>query len=346
MLRIFFRRLQLHGREKIPTNTPKIIVTNHQNAFLDAIITGAFFKEHNMYFLTRASVFKNPIARWILSQYKMLPIYRIRDGVSAVKKNDEIFERCVKILEKKGTLLIFAEGNHGTKKYLRPLQKGISRIAFEAEQRHNFNLNVQIVPIGLNYEDISAFRNNFFMNVGDPFAVKDFQKEFEQDANAGMLDLKDKLAEHLRPLIINISPDNYEEVEGKWLALRERQPTLKEQFEHDQNLINEIEKGDVKVKSPKKREGNFWGNPLCWYAAINHFIPFLIIKSILRPVKDRAFWASIKYALGMFLVPMFYFIQFSLIYYISNDLYLSVAYLVSLPIIGIGVYDYYKSEAI
>lgn len=278
----------------------------------------------------------------------MLPIYRIRDGISAVKKNDEVFEICIDILEKKGNLLIFAEGNHGLQRNLRPLQKGVSRIAFEAENRNDFKLGVTIVPIGMNYDKHWAFRNNFYMNVGNPFLASEFEKDYREDSNVAMNKFIDKLTDKLKPLILNISNENYDEVEKKWLAYRRKQKSLSEQFNYDQKLIDTIEAGgnlDLEERVLPKRS-LYWLNPFYWYAVVNHMFPFLIIKKILTPIKDRAFWASLKFALGYVLVPLFYTIQFLLVYYITNNLLLSIGYLISLPIVGIAVYDFYKSNAL
>lgn len=265
MLHIYFKRIEVSGKDKIPPKTPKIFVTNHQNAFLDAIIMGCKMKEP-IHYLTRASVFKKPFVKWLLSLVNMMPIYRIRDGLSAVKKNEEVFEECIAILEKKGSLLIFAEGNHSLQRNLRPLQKGISRIAFEAESRNKFKLGVTIVPIGMNYDKHWAFRDNFYMNVGDPFLVNEFEKIYQKEINQAMNELKDKLAAQLHPLLLTIKTENYDQVEAIWLKHRKRQSTLALQFEYDQNLINSIESetfvaADVRSNSGRKY---FWANPFYW----------------------------------------------------------------------------------
>lgn len=347
MLHFFFKRIKISGKEKVPLKTPKIFVTNHQNAFLDAIILGCKMKEP-IHYLTRGSVFKKPFVRWLLSLINMMPIYRIRDGIAAVKKNDEIFEYCISILEKKGNLLIFAEGNHGLERNLRALQKGIGRIAFEAERRNNFNLNIQVVPVGMNYDKHWAFRNNFFMNIGNPFPIKNFEKSYSEDPNEGMNELLGRLKQELEPLILTIKSENYKETEDKWLANRKKQPNLEEQFKYDQDLIHQIESGDFKSESEiiQPRRKYYWLDPFYWYAAVNHFLPFFILKSILKGVKDKAFWASIKFALGYILVPLFYAIQFSIVYYFTQNILLSMGYLISLPIVGLLVYDRYKSDAL
>ena len=82
----------------------------------------------NTYYLTRADIFKKKIASNFFKSVYMLPIYRQRDGVNTVKKNEEVFDYCFDILNNKGNIIIFPEGNHSNIKKLRSLKKGIARI--------------------------------------------------------------------------------------------------------------------------------------------------------------------------------------------------------------------------
>src|SRR6187455_2772390 len=119
-LKFYFRKWQVKGREHIPTG-PVIFVPNHQNAFLDAVIAACSSKK-NPWFLTRANVFDKPAAAWILNKLQMLPIYRFRDGFATLKKNEQVLDDIVGMLNRGNSILIFAEGNHDDQYSLRPLQ--------------------------------------------------------------------------------------------------------------------------------------------------------------------------------------------------------------------------------
>jgi hypothetical protein len=73
-----------------------------------------------------------------------------------------------------GALLIFPEGLSLTEKKLKPLKTGAARIAIGAVMDADFLLEVEIVPIGLNYSDPHTFRSDLFVNVGKPILVNDF----------------------------------------------------------------------------------------------------------------------------------------------------------------------------
>ncbi len=112
----------------------------------------------------------------------MLPIYRIRDGASELSKNDDIFNESMQVLHrKKSPVTIYAEGNHGDKRRLRPLVKGIFRIAFQAQESYGENPGVVLVPCGIDYSDYTNFRSKLFVQYGEPIEVSEYYAEFKEN---------------------------------------------------------------------------------------------------------------------------------------------------------------------
>ena len=50
-------------------------------------------------------IFKNKLAGKLLRQLYLLPIYRQRDGVDTIAKNQKTFEDCYEILKEKRTVI-------------------------------------------------------------------------------------------------------------------------------------------------------------------------------------------------------------------------------------------------
>ncbi|MGB5417843.1 1-acyl-sn-glycerol-3-phosphate acyltransferase, partial [Algibacter sp.] len=75
----YFRRIKIHDVQNVPKSKPVLLLSNHQNALLDALLIGTKCNR-SAYFLTRASVFNKPVIAKILESLQMLPVYRIRDG--------------------------------------------------------------------------------------------------------------------------------------------------------------------------------------------------------------------------------------------------------------------------
>ena len=102
---------------------PFFIFPNHQNALLDPLLVGTTANQ-SIHSLTRSDVFGGPL-QWFLDAMQTLPVYRIRDGYSQLKNNDEVFERCYEILGQKKHMMMFSEGRHHEEHYLLPFLKEV-----------------------------------------------------------------------------------------------------------------------------------------------------------------------------------------------------------------------------
>jgi len=148
---IYYRKVEVINRHNIPRDYPVILAPNHQNALMDALAIVCNMP-YQCVFLARADIFKGKRLIRLLTFMNIMPVYRIRDGIEKVKMNDAVFGKTVDVLHNKlNPLCLFAEGNHGDKRRLRPLVKGLFRIAFQAQEKYGNNPVVKIVPIGYDY---------------------------------------------------------------------------------------------------------------------------------------------------------------------------------------------------
>lgn len=201
--RIFYRKIIVTGSEHIPKGVPVIIAPNHQNALMDPLAV-IFTNKLQPVFLARADIFRKPFFRFLLQSIKMLPVYRVRDGIGNISRNDETFEGTNKILEAKQSVALFPEAQHHGARFLLPLKKGVPRIAFLAEEKNNFELNVHVVPAGINFSSYGNFRSVLQVNYGKPILVKSFQSAYEESQVNGFNALRDELSARMRPLMIDI----------------------------------------------------------------------------------------------------------------------------------------------
>jgi 1-acyl-sn-glycerol-3-phosphate acyltransferase len=205
---VFYRKIVLINKQNIPENANVIFTPNHQNALMDALAL-LFTIKRQLVFMARSDIFKkNKIAN-ILYFLKILPIYRIRDGFDSLKKNEEIFAKTVDVLKEGNGLVILPEGNHSGKRKLRPLKKGFARIALQTEESHNFSLDLKIVPVGIDYSDYESFRSVLTLNFGEPINVSEYYEIYKQNAPVALNQLKDKLSESLKKVMINVESDVY-----------------------------------------------------------------------------------------------------------------------------------------
>lgn len=207
--KIFYRKITVVGRENIPKDTPVVFAINHQNALMDALIVLGSMKQQPT-FMARSDIFKGNTAIKFLRFIKILPIYRIRDGIKSLQNNDAVFEEAIAALEDKKVLGILPEGNHMGQKRLRVLKKGVARIIFKAEERNNFDLNVKVIPVGLDYSHYINFGSDLLINFGKPFDISQYLEEYSENDQKGMnsfmVDLRERMLEQM--LSINDS-ENY-----------------------------------------------------------------------------------------------------------------------------------------
>ena len=181
-----------------PKNNPLLVTPNHQNAFLDALLVGAFIPRE-LHFLTRADVFtKRSIP--FMKLLNMMPVYRIRDGYSALSRNEAVFDGCRKIFERRESILIFPEGNHGKEYYLRPLTKGAARLALQSQTKLEEPL--MILPIGLNYFDHQSANSTVIIRFGKPIVVSDHVDGYEKHQASGLIKMRDTISEGMKNTLL------------------------------------------------------------------------------------------------------------------------------------------------
>ena len=201
-------RTTVHNYKNVPKSENIIYAPNHQNALMDALAILATVETQPV-FLARADIFKKKIIAKILTFFKMLPIYRIRDGKESLGNNEAIFRKTVDVLKNKNGLVILPEGNHAGYRKLRTLKKGISRIAFEAEEANDFQLNIKIIPVGLDWTHYYHFRSKLFVNFGEPIPVSDYYEEYKKNPPRAMNLLRERVAHELKKYMIHIDHDKY-----------------------------------------------------------------------------------------------------------------------------------------
>lgn len=371
MLQGYFRQYKVIGGEKIPKNCSVILTPNHQNAFMDAITPIYNFGAGNqLSYLVRASIFGNKFGDWFLKNLNIMPVYREIDGVDIIDKNQIIFENCVWLLERRKILTLFPEGTHHVKKKLLPLKKGVSRIAFTAEERNNFSLNTVIVPVGIYYTRLSDFGGNLLIQFGEPILIKDYLELYKENPNKAYNSIKNELTQRIKPLMIDIENNHYydcidlcREMDANEKGIE----TIEKEFKNSKIIIDKIQKlieseeeTAILLKSLCERYTEFLSknnfrdkvfarnnssfnlidfilllliSPLGIYGWINNYLAFHSPVWLANKfIKDKGFISSIKSALAMISFPVFYIIQSLIVMIISWDNSIGLLYLGTLPI--------------
>ena len=90
-IKIYCRNITINKKEILQQNGPLLLAVNHPNSFLDAIIFCTLF-DRPVYSLARGDAFKNNFFAGVLYSLKLLPVYRVSEGVENLEENYKTFE--------------------------------------------------------------------------------------------------------------------------------------------------------------------------------------------------------------------------------------------------------------
>ena len=146
-LKIFCPKVKISNQQYLNFQGPLLIVANHPNSFLDAVIIGAFY-HRKIHFLARGDVFQKPIFGYLLRSIGMIPVFRAREGKEHLHRNSHTFQESVNIIQEGGAVLIFIEGICLNTHEIQPFKKGASRIL---ENLHAIGVFPRVHVIGIAY---------------------------------------------------------------------------------------------------------------------------------------------------------------------------------------------------
>jgi 1-acyl-sn-glycerol-3-phosphate acyltransferase len=289
----YFKKIKVHNVENVSKVKPVLLLSNHQNALLDALLIATKCGRFT-YFLTRAAVFKKPIIAKFLNSLQMIPVYRIRDGWGSISENNAIFESCTDFLNKNEAISIFPEGNHNLKRTVRPLSKGFTRIVFGTLKKYP-QLDLKLIPTGLNFKKAKGFPDSVSIYFGKPIDAQDYNTGTE---NERVVKLKTKIQEEISQFTTNIPSEGYDEVLHKL-------KTLNVDFLDPKAVNNCINNNFTDCESKQDKPDVFVKQLIRVLTICNLIAPFLIWKYVLKSkIKEEEFISTFRFALCITLVPI------------------------------------------
>lgn len=295
---LFFytKKITVLGTENIPKKGAILFTANHPNGLIDPLFIATHMKRKT-HFLVRAAVFNNPLIAKFFNLLGMMPVYRIRDGIQQLSKNEEIFNKCQNLLKDNKALLIFPEGTHNKARTVRPLSKGFTRILFRTLDEHP-DTDIHIIPIGITYQNVSSYPSKVAIHFGSPILANSFYNQ--QDINQSVKTIKELVSEQLKELSVHIPFDkNYEET---LTSLNKNQTDFT-----DVNTVNTTIKNRLTI-TEKKRSKNYTF-PLFYLIILNSIIPFTIWKFLSKKIDEIEFIDTFRFGVNAILFPFFYCIQ-------------------------------------
>lgn len=313
----YFKKIHIYDVQNVPKNKPVLLLSNHQNALLDALLIATKCGRFS-YYLTRAAVFKKPIVAKILKSLQMIPVYRIRDGWGNISNNNAVFDDCTALLNKNQAVVIFPEGNHSLVRSVRTLSKGFTRIILDTFEKHP-DIDLKLLPVGLNFRKAELFPDEAAIYFGQPIAAKDY---ITGNRNADVVILKTKIQSEIAKLTTDIPEKNYTET----LNVLEQ---LNVDFLKPKAVNDCINSGFKSCDSVDKvSQGNWLRRFFKTLLICNTILPYVIWKYIAEPkVEELEFLSTFRFAVAITLFPL-YLVIIGAVIFVFLSLKLALLYIV------------------
>jgi glycerol-3-phosphate O-acyltransferase/dihydroxyacetone phosphate acyltransferase len=200
---VFFKKRTVLHREHLRFDGPAIVISNHPSTLMDVLNIGVSIRQE-MFYLANYSLFKHPVANWLLSRLYCIPIKRKEDVPEGEERNNEMaFEQSYRHLEQNGILFIAPEGVSWMNRWVRPFKTGTARISLGMAARNDWQTDLKIIPVGLSYSAPNLFRSNIVVQVQAPVYLRDWQEKYEKDPENTILELTQYLENCVRSATID-----------------------------------------------------------------------------------------------------------------------------------------------
>jgi len=343
LVALFYRRVDVIGRERVPGSGPILVAANHQQGLMDGLLLAATFPRP-LRPIAKAPLFRYPLIGQMARLAGAIPVHRRQDEGGGAVDNEAMFGAARRALEAGDALLIFPEGVSQPEPAIMPLRTGAARLLLaEGGERR-----ATLLPIGLMFHEPATFRvGTAFVLIGEPVPTADL--EMTSDAEEAVRQLTARLGVALQRLIVeardrhtldlvlaaeSIWREEVPDAAGDTLArttwrqraarahgyLREVEPlrvaALRRRLERyvkDLDLAGLTDR-DVSQGYPFRavlryvlRQGFalVLGLPLALWGLINHALPYGITALVVRALEPEAdVEATYKVAVGLVLYPV------------------------------------------
>jgi glycerol-3-phosphate O-acyltransferase/dihydroxyacetone phosphate acyltransferase len=233
LVRIYYPRIEVSGRETIPRSKPVLFVANHPNALMDPVVIG-IAAQRQVHFLAKAPLFEVPVFGNVLHALGMLPAYRAVDDQKQVGRNVESLGKAARCLVEGEAVGIFPEGKSHDLFKLDQVKTGAARIAVRALTEGASELI--IVPLGLNYEQKDRAFTSVWVRVGQPLEAGPWMKQNADEERKVVRALTTEIDQRLKEVVIHLN-------ESKW-----------EPFLHDLEVLRPPSKSDARQAAGALRQ--------------------------------------------------------------------------------------------
>lgn len=202
----YYADLMVQGSEQVPAQGPVLLVANHPNALVDAMVAVVAVRRPVL-LTAKATLFEQPLLAALLRAVGVVPLRRAKDeqstsaGSPAAGRNADAFQAVTTSLAQGGVVLVFPEGISHDAPALAPLRTGAARMALQAHAAGVTGLRV--IAAGLTYEAKERPRSRIVARFYEPLELDAWLVEHVADAAT----LTAELEVRLRRVTLNFASE-------------------------------------------------------------------------------------------------------------------------------------------
>ena len=202
----YYSPIRIIGRNHLPPTGPLLIVANHANSLIDPVLVGLTVRRR-VSFLAKAPLFQVPFFGRFLTWVGMIPVHRPADDPTQTRRSLNSLTKAAESLAAGSAIGIFPEGKSHDWRTLTEILGGTARMIQQALDAGATGL--QVVPVGINYDDKRVFGSAVWIEVGKPIDVAALLAQANSTAEGRRL-LTKEIANRLRGVIIHLDDQNLE----------------------------------------------------------------------------------------------------------------------------------------
>lgn len=244
---LFFSKHHIQNFKDLETKGPLIVCANHASAHFDGILI-MIFARRKFHVLVRADIFKKPWLAAILAKFNLVPIYRIRDGIGNMDKNDATFQQCADILANNGAIIIFPEANCVMERSVRKLHKGAAKIGFMTEEKHQFKLGIKFACVGIAQERLDKPGGRLYLTASKPFALTDYYQTYQENNQRAYNEVTQRIDQDLRSVLPVVNEYADEQLFEELIE----QGNVRDDFKAWQHIAKSINEAEPELKEMLK----------------------------------------------------------------------------------------------
>lgn len=179
----FFTEVHIIGEENVPRTGPLIVTATHHNMMLDpAVLSSAFPYKRIMNYWSKASLYGNPVVRYILLSTGNIPVDR------KSKDRRVLFKGTFEALSTGQAVALFPEGTSYTEPRIMQVKDGAAWAALEytkwAKEQGitGENQEVTVLPVAIVYTNKSKYRSDVVVEFGKPISMDAYKEQFYSEA--------------------------------------------------------------------------------------------------------------------------------------------------------------------